>query len=145
MSDNTQIELLEKIADSVENQESTLIGLSNALDKDRMYDALNQGKIVTHLGRIAVALEQLAGIVDQPEEKQPTTTNEPKNEKAETPEPFTYTHDDLKNVCLKTAREDQDNKAKLKALLKEYGASKAVDVPKDKLEEVITKINKGEF
>lgn len=56
-----------------------------------------------------------------------------------------YTHDDLKKLCLNKSREDIANKPKLKALLKEYGAAKANDVPNDKLGELIERINKGEF
>ena len=56
-----------------------------------------------------------------------------------------YTHDMLKSLCLAKSREDIANKPKLKALLKYYGAAKANDVPKDKLEELITKIENGEF
>tara|TARA_R100000544_G_C2227019_1_gene61474 strand:+ start:386 stop:727 length:342 start_codon:yes stop_codon:yes gene_type:complete len=57
----------------------------------------------------------------------------------------TYTHDDLKKLCLVKSREDIVNKPKLKALLKEYGAAKANDVPVDKLAELIAKIESGEF
>lgn len=56
-----------------------------------------------------------------------------------------YTHDELKKLCLSKSREDLANKPKLKALLKEYGAAKANDVPNDKLAELIERINKGEF
>lgn len=55
------------------------------------------------------------------------------------------THDDLKEACLTSARADLANKNKIKALLKEYGATKAVDVCVSKLEEVINRIQKGEF
>lgn len=55
------------------------------------------------------------------------------------------THDDLKAACMSAVRFDVANKAKLKALLSEYGANKAIDVPTDKLDEVIGKINAGEF
>lgn len=56
-----------------------------------------------------------------------------------------YTHDELKKLCLSKSREDLANKPKLKALLKEYGAAKANDVPNDKLAELIERINKGGF
>ena len=56
-----------------------------------------------------------------------------------------YTHDMLKAACLASSRESADNKPKLKALLKEYGANKAADVPVGKLEEIVTKIEQGEF
>lgn len=56
-----------------------------------------------------------------------------------------YTHDELKKLCLSKSREDLANKPKLKALLKEYGAAKANDVPNDKLAELIERIEKGEF
>ena len=57
----------------------------------------------------------------------------------------TFTHDDLKQACLKAARADSKNRDKLKALLKTYGAVKAVDIPQDKLAEVIAKIEAGDF
>ena len=58
----------------------------------------------------------------------------------------TYTHDDLKALCLSKSREDVANKPKLKALLKEFGAAKVLDVKsKEDLTTIITRINSGEF
>lgn len=57
----------------------------------------------------------------------------------------TYTHDDLKALCLAKSREDVGNKPKLKGLLKVYGAVKANDVKQSDLAEIIAKINSGEF
>ncbi len=58
----------------------------------------------------------------------------------------TYTHDDLKALCLSKSREDVANKPKLKALLKEFGAAKVLDVKsKEDLTIIITRINAGEF
>ena len=72
-------------------------------------------------------------------------TEEPVTEEPVKEEIKTLTHDDLKQACLVKAREDSANRDKLKSLLASYGASKAVDVPVDKLDEVIGKINAGEF
>lgn len=57
----------------------------------------------------------------------------------------TYTHDDLKALCLTKSREDLANKPKLKALLKEFGAVKAVDVLEHDLAKLIGRIESGEF
>ena len=54
----------------------------------------------------------------------------------------TYTHDDLKALCLSKSREDVANKPKLKSLLKEFGAAKVLDVKsKEDLTTIITRIN----
>lgn len=97
------------------------------------------------LTRIAVALEQLALIADYTPEQIKTEKSQIKKEQLEESKAVSYTHEDLKTACLTASRANQENKPKLKALLKEYGANKAVEVPLEKLEEVITKINKGEF
>ena len=55
------------------------------------------------------------------------------------------THDDLKQACLVKARADSKNRDKLKALLKEYGSVKALDVPIAKLAEVIGRVESGDF
>lgn len=115
--------------------------------------------ISSHLGRIAMALEALVeqGKVKPVAKVTPTdeavvkkSSKKKAVEKVEevvgqVEEVKTFTHADLKAACLTSARADSDNRDKLKALLKTYGAVKAVDVPKDKLEEVITKIEAGEF
>lgn len=98
-----------------------------------------------YLERIAVALETLVNqgnslSADFSEHADTPTTQPPF--KTDSP---TYTHDDLKQECLKTARADSANRDKLKALLKEYGAIKALDVPYDKVSEVVNRIKKGEF
>lgn len=109
-------------------------------------------KILEQLTRIANSLEVLAGQPSTfsdavwaskvPESKDPATLDEciERDEKI-----AAMTHDDLKAICLAKSREDVKNKPKLKALLAEYGAAKAVDVPSDKLSEVILKIERGEF
>ena len=56
-----------------------------------------------------------------------------------------YTHDMLKAACLASSRESADNKPKLKALLKEYGANKAADVLEHDLAKLIGLIESGEF
>lgn len=50
------------------------------------------------------------------------------------------THENLKDVCLAKVREDMKFKPTIKALLAEYGAMKAADVPVEKIGEVINKI-----
>lgn len=118
------------------------------------------GNVVTHLGRIALALEAL---VEQGKTKKPVSSSPAKKQpvkkepvkkveevKTDVEEPVpeqskTFTHADLKAACLTSARADSSNRDKLKALLSTYNANKAVDVPEDKLEEVIGKIEAGEF
>ena len=104
--------------------------------------------VSTHLSRIADALEALVSQGKTPIEAKPTPKKEvktsPKKEDKPTPKKE-LTHTDLKDACLTSARSDAKNRDKLKALLKEYGAVKAVDVPVDKIEEVIGKIEKGDF
>lgn len=56
-----------------------------------------------------------------------------------------YSHDDLKALCLSKSREDVENKVKLKALLKEYGAVKVTDVNSSDLAVVIGRIQSGDF
>jgi len=50
------------------------------------------------------------------------------------------THEDLKTVCLEKVRKDAANKAKIKSILAEYGATKAGDISSEKLVEVIGKV-----
>ena len=111
-----------------------------------------------YLERIAIALETLvsqgnylSAEVEQAKsaevEQVITSTPEPTKE-AVKPVAVEYadpTHDDLKQACLTSARADSKNRDKLKALLKEYGATKAVDVEPRQIAEVIARINKGEF
>ena len=109
-----------------------------------------KNEMVKQLTRIADALEVLTGGVSLETEElvkhmvkeeisKPEKTKPVKKEKP------TLTHDDLKAACLAKSREDASNKPKLKALLGESGASKAVDVPNDKLDEVVGRIEKGDF
>jgi hypothetical protein len=110
-------------------------------------------EIEYQLNRIANALETLVGqgnhlasdiapIIQEVKAEEPTATATA----TATPEPVqTFTHADLKAACLFKSRENVANKPKLKALLAEYGANKAVDIKEDKLKEVINKIEKGEF
>ena len=102
-----------------------------------------QDKILVQLTRIADALEQLSPllVVNPVTEEDLQASEEVKKE----PESKPLTHEDLKSALLAKSRENIDNKPKLKALLKKYDASKAVDVPKDKLSEIIEIIEKGEF
>jgi hypothetical protein len=50
------------------------------------------------------------------------------------------THEELKQVCLEKVRKDATNKAKIKSILAEYGATKAGDISSEKLVEVIGKV-----
>ena len=51
-----------------------------------------------------------------------------------------FTHNDLKAKCLVVSREVKDSKSKAKAILAEYDAAKATDVPLDKLREAMDKL-----
>lgn len=98
-----------------------------------------------YLERIAIALETLVGqgnylasdiINDQAEDVKDVK---------EVKEVKEYTHDDLKKVCLNASRVDTKNRTKIKALFKTVNAIKAVDVPMDKIESLIIKIESGDF
>ena len=106
-----------------------------------------------YLERIAIALETLVSqgnylsgeVVEAVTTPTIEATPEKKEVKPVVAEYVEQTHADLKDACLKSARSDSKNRDKLKGLLKEYNAVKAVDVPADKLAEVIARINKGDF
>ena len=110
-------------------------------------------EILKQLTRIADALE--LAILPQNNKayadkvKETLNVDDAKQELAPEVEPEqskkTYTHDDLKALCLAKSREDVANKPKLKGLLKSYGAVKANDVKQSDLAEIIAKINSGEF
>lgn len=143
----------------------TIIKHLEDIDQVMCDNQAHMGNISTHLSRIAFALEALveqgkAPTTTKPKAEKTEQVKKPVKEKAvksdeppfeaekEEPAPEqskTYTHDDLKQACLTSARADSANRDKLKALLKSYGAVKAVDVPADKLAEVIGKIEAGEF
>jgi hypothetical protein len=129
---------------------------------------MKNNEILTQLTRIADALEManvLNGLDSVPATTAPTEQVEPVQETAapkkraakkkaeplssddmkEIAESTIYTHEDLKKACLKMVRDDIANKPKLKALLAEYGANKAIDVEQAKLSEIITRINTGDF
>lgn len=157
------MENLENIEDHLDNvataQASLAYSLStlvNDLAKAEHYRDMNMKEQNRHLARIATALEKLVGgtnlgeHVERYQAKLETAddvqTDEFKKSISETKEPVkTYTHDDLKALCMSKSREDTANKAKLKALLSSYGAVKASDVPNNKLAEIIAKIESGEF
>lgn len=148
-------EILENLTDSQTLISEALTTFLNDWNKDANYRDMAMKEQNRHLARIASALEKLAGGTtisshnenyEQKLEADKQSAEEVKTEKVE-PEQSEkeYTHDELKKLCLSKSREDLANKPKLKALLKEYGAAKANDVPDDKLAELIERINKGEF
>ena len=158
---NTKI--LENLTESQTQISEALTTFLNDWNKDANYRDMAMKEQNRHLARIASALEKLAGGTtisshnenyEQKLEADKQSAEEVKSEKVEEvktekvePEQSEkeYTHDELKKLCLSKSREDLANKPKLKALLKEYGAAKANDVPNDKLAELIERINKGEF
>lgn len=103
-----------------------------------------------YLKRIAIALETLvsqgnslsAEFIEEVKEPTKVGNDDVKPAVVEYTKP---THADLKGACLISARDKSENRDKLKALLKEYGALKAVDVDIKDLTEVISRINKGDF
>ena len=104
--------------------------------------------ILKQLTRIADAFDTLNvmyGLNDTPATTVEHNIEPETIEPVDVPAPTAPTHDDLKAACLSAVRDDVGNKSKLKSLLSEYGANKAVDVPGDKLAEVIAKINAGEY
>ena len=132
----------------------------NDYTKDTLYRDMAMKEQNRHLARIASALEKLSGgtalsehneryeqklEVDKQAEQIDVTKTE-KVEEVKELETQTYTHDDLKALCLSKSREDVANKPKLKALLKEFGAAKVLDVKsKEDLTTIIDRINSGEF
>ncbi len=141
MTDKKIEDLLGTIVETNEGIESNLMSMTREQEKTNMHQALYNGKLLVALERIATALE--GGTKPVVKEK-PTKKPKAKKEVAVEEKP-TFTHADLKTACLAKSREDVGNKPRLKALLGEYGAAKAVDIPEDKLAEVIGKIEKGEF
>lgn len=70
-----------------------------------------------------------------PDQTEMSFDEEPANDPIEP-----LTHEDLKLACLASVKADMKNKPLIKAILAEYSAVKAVDVPLDKIGEVIAKI-----
>jgi hypothetical protein len=101
----------------------------------RIADALELAVLPQNNSAYAEKVEEVLGVKDA---VQPLVSETKESVK-------TYTHEDLKALCMSKSREDTANKAKLKALLSSYGASKASDVPNNKLAEIIAKIESGEF
>lgn len=149
-------DLLGNITETNEGIESNLMTMLREQSRSNEYQALHNGKLLAVLDRIANALEGKKPEVEldfSKTESTPEKKTKPKAKKETAPiekEPVeevktALTHADLKAACLAKSRENVANKPKLKALLSNYGASKAVDIPLDKLEEVIGLIEKGEF
>ena len=148
-------DLLGNIVETNEGVESSLMTMLREQSRNNEYQALHNGKLLAVLDRIANALEGKKPEVEldfSKTESTPEKKTKPKAKKETAPiekevveEKPTLTHADLKTACLNKSRENVANKPKLKALLAKYGASKAVDIPLDKLEEVIGLIEKGEF
>jgi len=150
---------LDNIATAQASLADSLSTLVNDLSKSEHYRDMNMKEQNRHLARIATALEKLVGgtnlgvhveryqaKLDAEQTSEDVQTAEFKQALSETKEQAkTYTHDDLKALCMSKSREDTANKAKLKALLSSYGASKASDVQNSKLAEIIAKIESGEF
>ena len=154
MTDKKIEDLLGTIVETNEGIESNLMTQVREQEKTAMHQALHNGKLLVVLERIATALEggvkAIAPTIDTKADVKPVVKEKPikkTTSKKEVPveEKPMFTHADLKTACLAKSREDVGNKPKLKALLSEYGAAKAVDIPEDKLAEVIGKIEKGEF
>lgn len=148
---------LENIQESQTQISEVFTTFLNDWNKDANYRDMGMKEQNRHLARIASALEKLAGGTNLSEHNEryekkleaDAAKSDEVEQKTEVVEPEqsekTYTHDDLKALCLAKSREDLSNKPKLKALLKEFGAVKAVDVPDDKLSELIGRIESGEF
>tara|TARA_R100000951_G_scaffold68295_1_gene57638 strand:- start:427 stop:798 length:372 start_codon:yes stop_codon:yes gene_type:complete len=113
----------------------------------RIADALELAILPQNNTAYADKVKETLNVDDAVQELAPK--EEVKTEKVEEVkelETQTYTHDDLKALCLSKSREDVANKPKLKALLKEFGAAKVLDVKsKEDLTTIITRINSGEF
>ena len=143
---------LENIQESQTQISEVFTTFLNDWNKDANYRDMAMKEQNRHLARIASALEKLAGGTNLSEHNEryekkleaDAAKSDKVEQKTEQNEK-TYTHDDLKALCLAKSREDLSNKPKLKALLKEFGAVKAVDVPNDKLSELIGRIESGEF
>lgn len=103
----------------------------------RIADALELAILPQNNNAYADKVKETLNVDDAKQELAPEVKPE-QSEKA-------YTHDDLKALCLAKSREDLANKPKLKALLKEFGAVKAVDVLEHDLAKLIGRIESGEF
>lgn len=110
---------LTRIADALE---LAILPQNNTAYADKVKETLNVDNAKQELSPKSEAVEKVEELAEQ-----------------------TYTHDDLKALCLAKSREDVTNKPKLKGLLKSYGAVKANDVKQSDLAEIIAKINSGEF
>ena len=109
----------------------------------RIADALELAILPQNNTAYADKVKEVLNVDDAQQELAPKTE---KVEEVKELETQTYTHDDLKALCLSKSREDVSNKPKLKALLKEFGAAKVLDVKsKEDLTTIITRINAGEF
>lgn len=113
----------------------------------RIANALELAILPQNNTAYAEKVKETLNVDDAKQELAPEVKSEQVEPEAKQPEQSEkeYTHDELKKLCLSKSREDLANKPKLKALLKEYGAAKANDVPDDKLGELITRIKSGEF
>lgn len=104
-------------------------------------------QLIQQLTRIADALEQLApgtiqnaAVIANETIEQETKPSRKAKQKAEPQKVESqHTHDDLKNALMQAVRGGV-SKADAKALLEQYGASKATDVPVDAIGELLGKL-----
>lgn len=99
--------------------------------------------------------EVVAEVAEQAEKKTTKKTTKAKanakveekvvEEKDTTPKTSEVSADDLKAACLKAARSAPDAKAKVKALLKEFGATIVKDVANHDRATVLARLNTGEY
>ena len=112
----------------------------------RIADALELAILPQNNTAYADKVKETLNVDDAKQELAPKSEAVEKAEEVKELETKAYTHDDLKALCLSKSREDVSNKPKLKALLKEFGAAKVLDVKsKEDLTTIITRINAGEF
>lgn len=118
--------------------------------------AMSAGSILPVTTTITEQVEEVVAEVAEQAEKKTTkkTTKAKANAKVEeevveekdtTPKTSEVSADDLKAACLKAARSAPDAKAKVKALLKEFGATIVKDVANHDRATVLARLNTGEY
>ncbi|AUR82039.1 coil containing protein [Vibrio phage 1.017.O._10N.286.55.C11] len=95
-------------------------------------------EVIANMQNAATTVE--VGKAEKKKKSVETVTEQESSTKSKTVVATAKTHEDLKATCLKVARAADGNKAKVKAVLADYYAVKASDVPSDKIAEVIEKV-----
>lgn len=126
-----------KLADAIENHAEALRGLADAI--------LTTGAV---MGSVEEPSSPRSEVSNDPQAETPKTTRKPREPKAETPKEETKTEDagqdaqpdlslEIKKLVLEIAKGNRDG---VVALLKDFGAEKAGDVPLDRHTEFLGRL-----